>query len=79
MLTKSQKDLLNKFAESQPALQVAGSPAASSSLKLGDLIESMDDYTAATPASWAGAAPTTLAGAIDRIAAALTALDSPVA
>lgn len=38
-LTTALKDLLNKFSETQPALQTAGLPFPQSSAKLGDLLD----------------------------------------
>jgi hypothetical protein len=78
------KKLLNDFSKSQPALNETGKPAAISGLKIGDLIEEAMDaadsaaaaaaaaeaYAATTPADWAGSAPTSVAEAIDRLAAA---------
>lgn len=74
MLDKETKELLNKFAETQPALNKVGSPASTSGVKLGDLLESLEDFEASDAANWEGAAPKTLAEAVRRIEAALVAL-----
>jgi hypothetical protein len=77
-LSASVKTLLNKFSESQPALNLPGEPAATSGIKLGDLIaEAIDDsYTPATPANWAGTAPATDKQALDRLAAVVAVLNA---
>ncbi len=85
------KTLLNKFSASQPALQQAGTPAATAGLSLGDLIvaeaaaaqdaatTAAEAYDAGTPADWATAAPTTVKDAIDRIAALVKTLNTDTA
>lgn len=76
------KALLNSFADTQPALRLATKPLAESNPNLGDAIDARiasesaaaqaaaEAYAAGTPADWAGAAPTTVAEALDRLAAA---------
>lgn len=49
-MTQAQKELLNKFAETQPALQEAGKPAAEAGIKLGDLIAEGSNPQAASVA-----------------------------
>jgi hypothetical protein len=64
------KDLLNKYADSQPALRLPGEPYGTSNVKLGDVIEAAaTQYTPAVPADWNGALPKTVAEALDRLAA----------
>jgi hypothetical protein len=64
------KDLLNKYADTQPALRLPNEPFDSSNIKLGDVIDSAaTQYTPATPGDWNGAAPKTVAEALDRLAA----------
>lgn len=81
------KELLNKFADSQPALNDKDKPHATAPIQLGDLIAAVEAaaaaaqadataaesaaYTAGTPGDWDTAAPTTLKEALDRIASAL--------
>jgi hypothetical protein len=70
-LSATLKKLLNSFADSQIALRIPGEPLGSSNPKLGDALDALADYEATTPADWAGAAPTTVKEAIDRLAAAM--------
>jgi len=49
-MTQAQKELLNKFAESQPALQEAGKPASEAGIKLGDLLAAGSNPVAASVA-----------------------------
>ena len=81
-MSASIKALLNKFAASQPALQQPGQPAGEGGVKLGDLIEQAEasaaskaaEYTPATAADWGAPAPTTVKEALDKLAAAVKAL-----
>lgn len=69
-LSQALKTLLNKFADTQIALRLPSLPLSKSNPNLGDALDALTDYEPATPADWAGPAPTTLAEAIDRLAAA---------
>jgi hypothetical protein len=48
-LTTAQIELLNNFYKSQPALNVAGLPAANSGVALGDIIHAMEVLISANP------------------------------
>lgn len=39
-LTKEEKELLNKFSDTQPALQLPGRPSSQASMKIGDILDS---------------------------------------
>lgn len=72
-LDKKVKDLLNKFADSMPALRIPDEPYEKSNPKLGDILDDAlkaEDakYTPASASHWASPAPETLKAAIDRIA-----------
>lgn len=72
-LSTAIKSLLNKFADTQPALRLADKPLESSNPQLGDAISAGIDgaaaYTPAVTGNWLGADPTTVQEALDRIAA----------
>lgn len=83
------KELLNKFADSQPALQDKDLPHAEAPVQLGDLLQDLEDAATAAQASADGAAaaayvPTTSADwvgdpadiqeALDRLASAVAGL-----
>jgi hypothetical protein len=84
-LTAKEKELLNKFSLSQPALNDETKPYPASAIKLGDLLEEAmatevagaenAAYTPATSGNWDGD-PATLKEAIDRLAAAVYTLDT---
>jgi len=74
MLDATTKELLNKFAETQPALNVSGKPAAIAGIKLGDLLASAFEFEAASAANWDGAAPESLREAVQRLEAAVAGL-----
>jgi len=74
------KSLLNKFADTQPALRLADKPLESSNPQLGDVLDAALDtaasapgtaYTPAVTGNWTGADPTTVQAALDRIAVAI--------
>jgi hypothetical protein len=69
-LSATVKSLLNKFSDTQIALRIPTEPLEKSNPLLGDAIDALADYSATTPADWAGDAPTTIQEAIDRLAAA---------
>ncbi|CAB5220625.1 hypothetical protein UFOVP244_14 [uncultured Caudovirales phage] len=83
-MTASIKALLNNFSKSQPALNEPGKPSAVSGVKLGDLIEQAETsavakaaaYTPANPANWGASAPATVGEALDKLAAAVKALQA---
>lgn len=62
-LTQAQKDLLNKFADSQPALQEPGKPASEAGIKLGDLLDAGSNPVAANVPAFAPATSADLTGA----------------
>ena len=74
-------DLLDKFADTQPALRLSTEPFGSSNPNLGTVLDAAitaagtaasDAYTPTTPSNWSPA-PTTTGGALDQTGTRLTA------
>lgn len=79
-LSSAIKTLLNKFADSQPALRLPDSSYEKSNIMLGDLIDTAGSqaaedvaYVPATSGDWSGD-PVEVKEALDRIAAEVAVL-----
>jgi hypothetical protein len=73
------KELLNKFADTQPALRLPEQPLEKSNIFLGDLLEQAvnaqnQEFTAGTVGDWDTSAPATIKEALDRLASAVQGL-----